>query len=83
MAALGLVILERDEQEGRHRRRDVRGAGPVPRRVAALLAPPPRTRRLLIGAAVALVAISGLSALDAAASLHALVELAQVPGTGA
>jgi hypothetical protein len=27
-----------------------------------------------------LVAISGLSALDAAASLHALVELAQVPG---
>jgi hypothetical protein len=34
---------------------------------------------LLVGAAVALVAISGLSALDAAASLHALVELAQVP----
>jgi Peptidase family M48 len=83
MAALGLVILERDKQEGKHRRRDVRGAGPVPRRVAALLAPPPRTRRLLIGAAVALVAISGLSALDAAASLHALVELAQVPGAGA
>jgi Peptidase family M48 len=80
MAALGLVILTRDKRDGKHRRRDVRGAGPVPRRVAALLGPPPRTRLLLAGAAVALVAISGLSALDAAVSLHALVELAQGPG---
>jgi hypothetical protein len=50
--------------------------------VAALLGPPPRIRMLLIGAAVVLVTISGLSALDAAASLHALVELAQVPAAG-
>jgi hypothetical protein len=64
---------------GRHRfrRPALRGAGPVPRRVAALLGPPPRRSLLLLGAAVALVALSGFSALDAARSLHALVEMAQ------
>jgi Zn-dependent protease with chaperone function len=55
----------------------MRGAGPVPRRVAALLGPPPRRSLLLLGAAVALVALSGFSALDAARSLHGLVEMAQ------
>jgi Zn-dependent protease with chaperone function len=55
----------------------MRGAGPVPRRVAALLAPPPRFRPLLVAAIAALVLISGASVLDAAASLHAFVELAQ------
>jgi Zn-dependent protease with chaperone function len=55
----------------------LRGAGPVPRRVAALLAPPPRTSLLLYGTAVLVVALSAASALDAAASLHQLIELAQ------
>ena len=85
LAVLGIVTPEDGERDHvRHRFRGpgLRGAGPVPRRVAALLGPPPRTRMLLIGAAVVLVAISGLSALDAAASLHALVELAQVPAAG-
>jgi hypothetical protein len=81
ITALGLVTPDEDDkQEGKHRFR-LRGAGPVPRRVAALLGPPPRTRLLLAGGAVALVAVSGLSALDAAVSLHALVELAQAGGS--
>jgi Peptidase family M48 len=64
---------------GKHRSRrpSLRGAGPVPRRVAALLGPPPRTSLLLLGAAMALVALSGVSALEAARNLHTLVELAQ------
>jgi Zn-dependent protease with chaperone function len=57
----------------------LRGAGPVPRRVAALLAPPPRIRPLLVVAVAGLVLISGVSALDAARDLHAVVELAQAP----
>jgi Zn-dependent protease with chaperone function len=80
LTALGIVTAPaRGTYEARHRvrRPGLRGAGPVPRRVAALLAPPPRPSLLLVGAAVALVAISGASALDAAHSLHALVELAQ------
>jgi Zn-dependent protease with chaperone function len=52
-------------------------AGPVPRRVAALLAPPPGLSPLLIAAAVVLVAVSGASALEAARNLHQLIELAQ------
>ncbi len=54
-----------------------RGAGAVPRRVAALLAPPPRPRLLLLVVAVALVAISALSALEAARDLHGIIEFAQ------
>ncbi len=54
-----------------------RDAGVVPRRVAALLAPPPRPRLLLLIVAVVLVAISGLSALDAARDLHGIIEFAQ------
>ena len=53
------------------------GAGPVPRRVAALLSPPPRPRLLLLAAAVALVAVSGISALEAARDLHALLAAAR------
>ena len=81
VTALGLVTQEQEKSpgEGRHRYRrpSLRGAGPVPRRVAALLGPPPRRSLLLLGAAVALVAVSGASALDAARNLHTLVELAQ------
>ncbi len=58
----------------------LRGAGPVPRRVAALLAPPPRIRPLLVVAFAAIVLVSGVSALEAARDLHAIVELAQAPG---
>ncbi len=57
-----------------------RSPGPVPRRVAALLAPAPSARPLLVAAAVAVVIVSAVAALDAASDLHALVELAQAPG---
>jgi hypothetical protein len=53
--------------------------GVVPRRVAALLAPAPSVRPLLVAAVTAVVLISGVAALDAAYDLHALVELAQAP----
>jgi geranylgeranyl pyrophosphate synthase len=52
----------------------------VPRRVAALLAPPLRIRPLLVVAFTAIVLVSGVSALEAARDLHAIVELAQAPG---
>jgi Zn-dependent protease with chaperone function len=71
-AALGLVTLPWTA---------ARGAGPVPRRVAALLRPPPRLSLLLIAGAVLLVALSGVSALEAARSMHQFVEYAQ--GSGA
>jgi hypothetical protein len=53
--------------------------GPVPRRVAALLAPPPRLSLALLAAAIVLVAVSGGSALEAARDFHQLIELAQGP----
>ncbi|HWG14790.1 MAG TPA: M56 family metallopeptidase [Streptosporangiaceae bacterium] len=56
-----------------------RSPGPVPRRVAALLAPAPSVRPLLVVAAAAVVLVSGVAALDAAYDLHALVEMAQAP----
>jgi Zn-dependent protease with chaperone function len=52
-------------------------AGPVPRRVAALLASPPRRRTALVAASAAIVLLAGVSALEAARDLHALLELAQ------
>jgi len=82
MTALGMITLDVEAR----RTGSLRGAGPVPRRVAALLAPPPRpllpprpSQRslLLLGAAIFLVALSAASTLDAAASLHGLIELAQ------
>jgi hypothetical protein len=54
-----------------------RTAGPVPRRVAALLAPPPVLPPLIAAAAVALVALSGASALEAARDFHQLIEIAR------
>ena len=56
-----------------------RSPGLVPRRVAALLAPAPSVRPLLVAVAAAVVLVSGIAALDAACDLHALVELAQAP----
>jgi len=51
-------------------------AGPVPRRVAALLGPAPRTSLIALASALALVAVAGFSALEAAHDLHALLSLA-------
>jgi Zn-dependent protease with chaperone function len=51
--------------------------GSVPRRVDALLGPPPRRNVVLLALAVALVAGCGLAAFDAAGDLHAMVEFAQ------
>ena len=58
----------------------MRRAGPVPRRVAALLRPPPRPQLLLLAAAAVLVAVSGVSALEAARDLHALLASARAAG---
>ena len=55
----------------------VGGAGQVPRRVAALLAPPPRIRPLLVAAVAGVVLVSSLGVLDVARDVHAVVELAQ------
>jgi Zn-dependent protease with chaperone function len=52
-------------------------AGPVPRRVAALLSGPPRRRTVLVAASAAIVLLAAVSALEAARDLHALLELAQ------
>jgi Peptidase family M48 len=68
MTVLGLITPEW---------RGGRKAGPVPRRVAALLTPPPGLSPLLIVVAVVLVAASGASALEAARNVHQLIELAQ------
>src|SRR6516162_3892318 len=59
----------------------VRRAGPVPRRVAALLRPPPQPQLLLLAAAVVVVAVSGVSALEAARDLHTLLAAAHAAGT--
>jgi hypothetical protein len=58
-------------------RRTARGAGPVPRRVAALLVPPPGRSPVLLSATVLLVAASAGAALLAGLDLHQLIELAQ------
>ncbi len=52
--------------------------GSSARRVAALLAPAPGPQALLVAAALAVVAVAGLSALEAARDLNALLELAGV-----
>jgi Zn-dependent protease with chaperone function len=57
----------------------LRGAGPVPRRVAAMLAPPRGSSPLLLLVAAALVAVSAGCVLAGALSVHQLVELAQQP----
>jgi hypothetical protein len=55
-------------------------AGPVPRRVAALLAPPPRRRLALLAIVAILILTAGASAAEAARDLHALLEFAQAAG---
>lgn len=51
--------------------------GPVPRRVAALLAAPPGPRPLLLAAAMIVLGLAAVSTLEIARDLHALFELAQ------
>ena len=75
-ATLGIVAGHARRASARPRRISVAWAGPVPRRVAALLAPPPRTRTLLLALAVLVVLAAGVSALQAALDLHALLKLA-------
>jgi hypothetical protein len=78
LTVLGLITRDRGERgAGKHRETSPRRAGPVPRRVAALLAPPRELSLLLIAAVVVLVAGSGVSALAAARDLHQLIEFAQ------
>lgn len=54
-----------------------RGPGPVPRRVAALLAGPPRKHRLLLALALGVLALAVLSSIEAARDLETLFDLAQ------
>jgi hypothetical protein len=51
--------------------------GPVPRRVAALLAAPPGPRPLLLAAAVIVLGLAAISTIEIARDVHALFELAQ------
>jgi hypothetical protein len=52
-------------------------AGPVPRRVAALLTAPPRRRITLLAVCTAVVLVAGAAALETVGDLHALLEVAQ------
>lgn len=57
----------------------LRGTGPIPRRVAALLAAPPRQHPLLLAALLTVLLLATGSALEAARELHGLIELAGGP----
>lgn len=59
----------------------LRRAGPVPQRVAALLAAPPGPRPLLLAAAVIILGVAAASTVEIARDLHALFELAEA-GSG-
>jgi Zn-dependent protease with chaperone function len=58
-------------------RDEFKRSGSVPRRVNALLGPPPRLHYLLVAVAIVLVAVSSLAALHAAGDLNAMIEFAQ------
>lgn len=62
---------------GRHRRPRAAG-GPVPRRVAALLAPAPRSRPLPLVASALLLGATALCAHEAYHDLHHLLRLARI-----
>ncbi|MEC4018504.1 M56 family metallopeptidase [Streptomyces sp. H27-D2] len=53
------------------------GPGPVPRRVAALMAPPPHSRVLPLALTAGLLLATGLCAAEAAHDLEALLEMAK------
>ena len=71
---------------GARREARLSGAGPVPRRVAALLDPPPRLwlrGRLILAAAVAAIAVVSVASTGlAAADLHHVIEIAQAAAPG-
>jgi len=54
------------------------GAGPVPRRVAALLTAPPRHRRLLLVLALTVLVLAAACSIEAARDLETLFELARI-----
>ncbi|WP_207401030.1 hypothetical protein, partial [Actinomadura roseirufa] len=67
----------------RRRRADpVRAAGPLPRRVAALLAPPPEgwAMSMLVVLPVAVLILAGGCSLEAVHDLHALLAAAHHGG---
>jgi beta-lactamase regulating signal transducer with metallopeptidase domain len=66
----------------RWHRLSVATAGPVPRRVAALLTSPPRRGNWVPAAAVAIVLLTAVAAALAAVDLHGLVEFAQAADQG-
>jgi hypothetical protein len=55
-----------------------RRAGPVPRRVAALLRPPPHCHRLLISLSLAVLVLAALSSIETARDLDAFFDLASI-----
>jgi Zn-dependent protease with chaperone function len=55
-----------------------RRSGPVPRRVAALLGPPPQRQRLLISLALAVLVLAALSSIETARDLEALFDLVSI-----
>jgi Zn-dependent protease with chaperone function len=56
----------------------LRGAGPVPRRVAALLTAPPRRRRLLLALALTVLALAAACSIETVRDLDALFDLAHI-----
>jgi Peptidase family M48 len=62
-----------------------RGTGPVPRRVAAMLAPPPGRIPLVLVAALGLLIVAGVTTLEAARDIHVLFQAAAggMPGSPA
>ncbi|MFF7577736.1 M48 family metalloprotease [Streptomyces sp. NPDC008061] len=75
-----LAARAAEEVEGRPRVALAATAGPVPRRVAALLGratPRPRVGRAAAAALLACLALSGAAALDATHDLHSSIEAAQ------
>lgn len=69
---IALGITGRD-----HLRSSLLLAGPVPRRVAAMLGAPPRRRAALIVVCAVIVIVAAVAAMLAAQDLHSLLELAQ------
>lgn len=60
----------------------LRGTGPVPRRVAALLAPPVRSRPVLLGVVLVALAVVSGATVEAAHDVEGLFELARAATTG-
>jgi peptidase M48-like protein len=78
--ARSMVRTRGDHRQRRARQVPLAGAGPVPRRVAALLDPPSGRwrRRIALAAAVVAIAVTSVVAVgSAAADLHNVVETAQ------